>query len=75
MGRCTAVGCRWGHLGLLVLDGVLAREILLADTISTELMGAGDLLCPWHEAGGRALLANDIRWSSSARAGRPSRPP
>jgi hypothetical protein len=52
-----------GHLGLLVLDGVLAREILLADTISTELMGAGDLLCPWHEAGGWALLANDIRWT------------
>jgi CRP/FNR family transcriptional regulator, cyclic AMP receptor protein len=52
-----------GHLGLLVLDGVLAREILLADTISTELVGGGDLLCPWHEADGWALLANDIRWT------------
>jgi CRP/FNR family cyclic AMP-dependent transcriptional regulator len=52
-----------GHLGLLVLDGVLAREILLADTISTELVGVGDLLCPWHEADGSALLAHDIRWS------------
>lgn len=53
----------WGNLGLLVLDGVLAREILLADTISTELVGAGDLLCPWHEPDGSALLAHDIRWS------------
>jgi CRP/FNR family transcriptional regulator, cyclic AMP receptor protein len=51
------------HLGLLVLDGVLAREILLADTISTELMGTGDLLRPWHEADGWALPANDIRWT------------
>jgi CRP/FNR family cyclic AMP-dependent transcriptional regulator len=52
-----------GHLGLLVLDGVLAREILLADTISTELVGAGDLLSPWHEADGSVLLAHDIRWT------------
>jgi hypothetical protein len=52
------------HLGLLVLDGVLAREILLSDTISTELVGAGDLLCPWHEGDGADLLAHDVRWSA-----------
>jgi hypothetical protein len=30
------------HVGLLVLDGVLAREIVIEDTISTELLG------PWR---------------------------
>jgi CRP/FNR family cyclic AMP-dependent transcriptional regulator len=43
---------RMGHLGVLVLDGVLAHELLHADTVRTELIGAGDLLCPWHEADG-----------------------
>src|SRR3954453_9676420 len=39
-----------GHLGLLVLDGVLSREVLASDVISTELIGAGELLRPWQIA-------------------------
>ena len=35
------------HLGLLVLDGVVAREVVLGDTVSTELLGAGDVIRPW----------------------------
>jgi CRP/FNR family transcriptional regulator, cyclic AMP receptor protein len=36
------------NLELLLLSGVMAREILLADTVSTELLGPGDVLRPWH---------------------------
>ena len=33
--------------GLLVLDGLLAREVHVADRVATELLGPGDLLRPW----------------------------
>lgn len=34
-------------LGLLLLEGLITREIRVAGRPSTELMGAGDLLRPW----------------------------
>jgi hypothetical protein len=34
-------------MGLLVLDGLITREIRVAGRPSTELMGSGDLLRPW----------------------------
>ncbi|MCW2991294.1 MAG: Crp/Fnr family transcriptional regulator [Solirubrobacterales bacterium] len=34
-------------IGLLVLDGLITRQISVAARPSTELMGAGDLLRPW----------------------------
>lgn len=34
-------------LGLLVLDGVITREICVAGRPSTELVGAGDVIRPW----------------------------
>lgn len=36
-----------GSLGLLVLDGVLLRDVELAQAGCTELIGRGDLLRPW----------------------------
>jgi hypothetical protein len=56
------------HLGLLVLDGVLAREVLVSDTISTELLGPGDVLRPWHVHGGASLLRYSVRWNVLARS-------
>jgi hypothetical protein len=57
-----------GHLGLLVVDGVIAREVLLADTIGTELLGEGDLVCPWFEGNGAGLLELEVRWTVLAEA-------
>jgi CRP/FNR family cyclic AMP-dependent transcriptional regulator len=57
-----------GHLGLLVLDGVLSRELLAADVISTELVGAGELLRPWQIAPGATLLRVAVRWNVLAEA-------
>ena len=55
------------HVGLLVLDGVLAREILLEDTVSTELLGPGDFVRPWA-GGDESLLRQGVRWQVLADA-------
>ncbi len=52
------------HLGLLIADGVLAREVVLGDTVSTELLGPGDIVRPWHLEGPPQLLAVTIRWNA-----------
>jgi hypothetical protein len=48
-------------LGLLMLDGVIARELLLSDNVSVELLGAGDLLqdAPRNDPG--RLLRTQVR--------------
>jgi len=51
-----------GHVGLLVLDGAIAREVVLADSISTELLGPGDLIRPWSRARMEPLLGQQVRW-------------
>jgi hypothetical protein len=52
------------HLGLLIAEGVLAREVVLGDTVSTELLGPGDILRPWHIEGPPELLSVVIRWNA-----------
>jgi CRP/FNR family cyclic AMP-dependent transcriptional regulator len=52
-----------GNVGLLVVGGVVAREVLLADTISAELLGAGDVIRPWSLGGGGESLEVDVRWT------------
>jgi CRP/FNR family cyclic AMP-dependent transcriptional regulator len=52
------------HLGLLISEGVLAREVVLGDTVSTELLGPGDILRPWHVEGPPHLLEVTIRWNA-----------
>jgi CRP/FNR family cyclic AMP-dependent transcriptional regulator len=54
------------HVGLLVLDGVLAREVLIADTISTELLGSSDIVRPWRNADHASLLSIEVRWTALA---------
>src|SRR5687768_109322 len=36
-----------GHVGLLMLEGMLVREVVVGDTVSAELVGPGDLVRPW----------------------------
>jgi hypothetical protein len=56
------------HIGLLLIDGVLAREVLVSDTVSTELLGPGDLVRPWHLDGSASLLRYAIRWNVLSRS-------
>ena len=39
-------GASADHIGLLVLEGVIARELIVADHVSAELLGPGDLIRP-----------------------------
>jgi CRP/FNR family transcriptional regulator, cyclic AMP receptor protein len=50
-------------LGLLVVDGVLAREVLAERIISTELLGAGDVIRARHHGPGASLLRMGVQWS------------
>jgi hypothetical protein len=54
------------HLGLLLVEGVLAREVVLSDTVSTELLGPGDIVRPWHLEGPPELLPVEVRWNALA---------
>jgi CRP/FNR family transcriptional regulator, cyclic AMP receptor protein len=51
-------------LGLLVLDGLLMREIVVLHAIrSSELLGEGDILRPWTaSADETASIAAETRW-------------
>ena len=61
VGRLAGAGS--DHVGLLVLGGVLAREVIVADHASAELLGPGDVLRPWQAAGKASLLPTDVVWS------------
>jgi CRP/FNR family cyclic AMP-dependent transcriptional regulator len=53
-----------GSIGLLVIDGVVARDLRIAGRWCSELLGPGDLLRPWdHDEGAAASLASDSAWT------------
>ena len=52
-----------GHLGLLLLEGVVARDVVVADNVSAELLGPGDVVRPWQAPGDEALLPVAVEWS------------
>ena len=63
----SGIGGEEQLVGLLVLSGILAREVVVADNVSTELLGPGDVLRPWQGRGGPDdLLPNEVRWTALA---------
>jgi CRP/FNR family transcriptional regulator, cyclic AMP receptor protein len=52
------------HLGLLLLDGLLLRDVSVAHTTCGELVGAGELLRPWDAFGERAPMPIEIDWKA-----------
>jgi CRP/FNR family transcriptional regulator, cyclic AMP receptor protein len=56
-------GATVDHVGLLILSGVLSRELIVADHVSAELLGPGDLVRPWQPASRAELLPVDVVWS------------
>lgn len=52
-----------GHLGLLVLDGLLSRDVVLEKPLATELVGRGDLLRPTDRDGEDAPVPFGISWT------------
>jgi CRP/FNR family transcriptional regulator, cyclic AMP receptor protein len=52
-----------GHLGLLVLDGLLTRQVVIGEATCAELLGGGDVLRPWTEVEREiASIASESRW-------------
>jgi hypothetical protein len=56
-----------GNFGLLVIDGVRAREVIVGDTVSTELLGPGDVVRPWQIGTDPQLLQVSVRWNALAK--------
>jgi CRP/FNR family cyclic AMP-dependent transcriptional regulator len=56
------------NVGLLLLEGVIAREVVLEDTVSTELLGPQDLIRPWSGSDELDPLEPVIRWQVLADA-------
>lgn len=50
------------HLGFLVVDGLLARDVVLASNTCTELFGEGDLLHPLTTKGEDSLVHHRVLW-------------
>jgi CRP/FNR family transcriptional regulator, cyclic AMP receptor protein len=56
------------RIGVLVVDGVVLREVLAGDAIATELLGPGDIVRPWQDVAAPALLEAQVRWNVVADA-------
>lgn len=48
------------NLGLLIVKGLLARKVTLADHSSAELLGPGDVLQPWLRIGPDRSVAVEV---------------
>ena len=46
--------------GVVVLEGVMARDVALADRVATEFLGPGDVVDPWGVPGDN--LPCEVRW-------------
>lgn len=51
-----------GLLGLLVVDGLLIRQVAVADRRCGELVGPGAVLRPWDDFGHTAPLPFEVNW-------------
>jgi len=61
--RPQVPGGRPGHLGLLVLDGLLTRDVILEKPLAAELVGQGDLLRPGDRDGENAPIPFGVSWT------------
>jgi hypothetical protein len=55
-----------GHVGLLVLSGVLTRELLLETRASAQLYGPGDVIEPWVDLD--SMVPVRTRWTATEHA-------
>jgi CRP/FNR family transcriptional regulator, cyclic AMP receptor protein len=51
-----------GHLGYLILDGLVAHDLVLAGNVSTELLGDGDLIEPAPPGRDEVLVHYRVFW-------------
>jgi CRP/FNR family transcriptional regulator, cyclic AMP receptor protein len=61
-GRWEVPRDQTGRLGFLMLDGLLARDVVLVGHTCTELLGEGDVLQPWIPSTDEGLVRYRVRW-------------
>jgi CRP-like cAMP-binding protein len=52
-----------GHLGLLILDGLLARTVEVGNRTCAELLGPGDVLRPWVTVAAHSSVPLEAHWT------------
>jgi CRP/FNR family transcriptional regulator, cyclic AMP receptor protein len=52
-----------GAIGLLILDGLMARTVRLGNCSSSELVGPGDILRPWEQNLIPSLVPAEAEWT------------
>ena len=50
-------------LGLLVLEGLLTRDVCVAESCSRELLGAGDVIRPWDDESALGSFSAQASWT------------
>lgn len=58
----AALGQGDTHFGLLVLDGLRIRAVIVGHTTCGELVGPGELLRPWDDFGDWAPMPFEVDW-------------
>lgn len=49
-------------LGLLILDGLLLREVTIHERRAAEMLGPGDVLRPWPDGEADPLPSGELQW-------------
>lgn len=52
------------HLGLLILTGLMTRDVVMSGIGCTELLGKGDLLHPWSMFEGEPSVPMEVKWAA-----------
>jgi len=52
-----------GALGVLLVEGLMLREVRIAQSHCAELVGKGDVLRPWKHIGSGAPVPSEVRWT------------
>ena len=55
-------------VGLMVVDGILTRDVVFAGRMTTEILGAGDLLRPWDDDLDFEPIPFRVSWNVHVRA-------
>ncbi len=59
---------RRGSLGLMVIEGLIARQLMVGDMEAVELIGPGDVLRPWAEVDREVAQQVNESWIVTRRA-------
>jgi CRP/FNR family cyclic AMP-dependent transcriptional regulator len=61
-GRWQVPHDQTGRLGFLMVDGLLARDVVLVGKTCTELLGDGDVIQPWIPSTEDGLVRYHVLW-------------